>query len=195
MDKKHNVRKYSRTHQSTSIRLLLKPYRRAIKFTVSFSFLIVLFYLVWFSAIYNNSIGPRITAFNAFLSSKILNILGLGTNQIDNTIYSEAFSIGVSKGCDGIEAMAVFTSALLSYPLPGIHKIRGFATGIFLLFGLNLIRIISLFLIGLYFPSLFELIHKEIWPVAFILAALGMWGALIYWSTKEQHLQNGLNKG
>jgi exosortase/archaeosortase family protein len=141
---------------------------------------------MWFSEWFNSHINPKITAINAFLSSKILNLLGQGTSSGGETIFSPAFSISVARGCDGVEAMAIFAAALLSFPIPWRKKIPGVFIGIFLLFLLNLIRIVSLFLTGVYYPSLSEVMHTEVWQVVFILAAVALWAAWIYRSTKAK---------
>jgi exosortase/archaeosortase family protein len=48
----------------------------------------------------------------------------------------------------------------------------------------NLIRIASLFLIGIHFPKTFELMHGEVWQIAFILLAILFWALWIGWATR-----------
>lgn len=161
-----------------------RSYLPVLKFVGGFIFLICLFYAFWFSSFFIDIINPKIAHINAFLASNLLHLLGQATTSSNENIYSTDFSISVSKGCDGIEAMAIFTSALLAFPISFKKKIYGLFIGIFILAVLNLLRIVSLFLIGKFNPSVFELFHGEIWPVVFILIALSLWAGLIFRSTK-----------
>ncbi len=157
-----------------------KSYLPVLKFVGGFVFLISTFYAFWFSSCFIEIINPKIANINAFLASKLLNLLGHHTTAANENIYSEAFSISVSKGCDGIEGMAIFTSSLLAFSISLKNKIYSLFIGIFILALLNLLRIVSLFLIGKFYPSAFEMLHGEIWPVVFIIAALSLWAGLIY---------------
>ena len=65
-------------------------------------------------------------------------------------------------------------------------KNPGCYPGHFLLFLLNLVRIISLFLTGVYYPDLSDVMHTEVWQVVFILAAVLLWAAWIYYSLKNK---------
>ena len=76
--------------------------------------------------------------------------------------------------------------ALLAFPAGWKNKIIGLFAGIFLLFILNLIRIITLFLAGIYYPKAFDLLHVEVWQVLFILAAVGLWIFFIQKATKAK---------
>lgn len=161
--------------------------RPVVIFVGGFAVLIGVFYAVWFSQWFNVYINPKITAINAFLSCKVLHLLGQGTSSREAIIYSPVFSISVARGCDGIEAMAIFVSALLVFPVSWRKKIKGAAIGILLLFLLNLFRIISLFMTGVYCRSLFDVMHVEIWQVVFIFAAVALWVACIYRFTKNKN--------
>lgn len=163
----------------------LKSYFPILKFVGGFILLISLFYSFWFSTYFTEQINPRIAHINAFFAGKLLNLLGQATTSSGANIYSQSFSISISKGCDGIEAMAIFASSLLAFPIALKNKIPGLFLGIFILTLLNLIRIISLYFIGKFFPNSFEMFHAEIWPALFILVALSLWGSLIYRSIKK----------
>ena len=92
---------------------------------------------------------------NAIFSSKLLNLLGQHTVSQRDTVFSTVFSISVKKGCDAVEAMALFSSAVLAFPMAWKIKLRGLLIGIFMLFTLNFIRIVSLYLTLLYYPEAF----------------------------------------
>jgi exosortase H (IPTLxxWG-CTERM-specific) len=155
-----------------------------IFFVLGFAVLMVLFYIFWLSDFGQNVFQPIVVSVNATVSGWILNIFGMGTTAIGSTLSSKEFSVSIARGCDAIEAMALFASALLSFPAKWKPKLIGFFAGIALLFILNLGRIISLFLTGVYFPKAFEIMHVEVWQVLFILFAIGLWIFWIKWTRK-----------
>jgi exosortase H (IPTLxxWG-CTERM-specific) len=153
-------------------------------FVGGFGLLMGLFYAFWLSSWFTLHINPKIASFNASLSSRILSLLGQKTSSSGELIFSSSYSISVARGCDGIEAMAIFVCALLAFPMAWRKKILGVVIGVLILFVLNLIRIVSLFLVGVYYPSIFELMHVEIWQGIFILVSVSLWLMWIYFSTK-----------
>jgi len=70
--------------------------------------------------------------------------------------------------------MALFVAAIVSFPAILKKKIIGIIIGLMIIFLLNIIRIIALFLTGTYMPSLFKVIHIGVWQVIFILIALAL---------------------
>jgi exosortase H (IPTLxxWG-CTERM-specific) len=153
-------------------------------FVFGFAVLMILFYAFWLSDYCQNNIQPSIVSVNARVSSFLLNLFGMGTTAINENISSNAFAVNIARGCDAMEAMALFGSALLSFPAGWKHKLIGFFAGIAILFTLNIGRIISLFLTGIYYPRAFELMHVEVWQVLFIIFAIGLWIFWIKWTRK-----------
>ena len=144
-------------------------------FVAVFALLMGGFYLLWFNDKIHTTFFEPLTYFYARWSSKILNLFNYGTQVFDATIFSSAFSISIKRGCDAIEGIALFVCAVLAFPSSFKNKLVGLAFGIAALFLLNFIRIISLFMIGISYPSLFELMHWEVWQVIFIIVALILW--------------------
>jgi exosortase/archaeosortase family protein len=57
-----------------------------------------------------------------------------------------------------------------------------------LLLILNLVRIVSLFLIGVYFHRIFDLTHIDVWQALFIFLAVLLWILWLLWETRSQVL-------
>jgi exosortase H (IPTLxxWG-CTERM-specific) len=188
MSKEKSKKKLKKSHTpSDPFSGLRKNWREklpVIFFVLGFAVLMILFYIFWLSDFSQNIIQPKVVSVNAKLSSLILNIFGMRTKADQALLSSSAFSVSIARGCDAIEAMALYASALLSFPAGWRSKIAGFFVGIALLFVLNIARIISLFLTGIYFPKAFEIMHVEVWQVLFILFAIGMWIFWIKWTRK-----------
>ena len=174
-EKKDRKRKKASTGLASTLNSFWTEKRPVLIFVFGFIGLMALFYAFWFSSFYAGNIHPKIVGLNAIISSKLLNLLGQHTVSQGDTVSSSVFSISVKKGCDAVEAMALFTSAVLAFPMSWKVKLRGLLIGILLLFTLNFIRIVSLYLTGVYYPEAFETMHIEVWQVLFIIFSLGLW--------------------
>ncbi len=113
--------------------------------------------------------------FYADISNTILNLLGQDTKSTGETISSGGFSIQIKKGCDAIAPMILYTLSILFFPVAFSKKPKGILIGIVLLFLLNIVRIVSLFLTGKYVKSLFDLMHTDVWQILFIIFTLYLW--------------------
>ena len=158
-----------------ALKTMWKRNRQVLYFLGGFCLLMMLFYGVWLSDFFIMKINPFIETSYAWLASVVLNLFGQQTYTRHEMLYSSKFSIIVSRGCDAVEAMAIFSAALLSFPIPWRNKIKGTIIGLLVLYGLNVFRIISLFLTGIYSPRIFDLMHIEVWEALFIFFALTLW--------------------
>ncbi len=149
-----------------------------------FAVLMVIFYSFWLSDYCQSNLQPGIVSVNASISSFILNLFGMKTFASKETVSSLSFSVNIARGCDAVEAMALFASAMLAFPAKWNYKVIGFFAGIAMLFLLNILRVISLFLTGIYFPKAFEIMHVEVWQVLFIVFAIVILILWIKWTGK-----------
>ena len=109
---------------------------------------------------------------NAWASNLILNFLRQGTQVTDVTIRSPEFAIAIRRGCDAIEPTGLLCGAILAFQGSLPRKLVGMVAGTIILQALNLVRIVSLFLIGSHLPAFFSSAHLEIWPALFIIVAI-----------------------
>lgn len=154
------------------------------RFLAAFIVLVVLFYLMWGTDTFELWVISPVATFYANVTSPILNLLGFGTTVDGTKIFNNDFSINIKRGCDAIEAIVLFTICTLAVPASWKTKITGIFAGTLALSLLNLLRLVSLFLTGIYLPSLFDMMHNEIWQVLFIILAVVFW--LIYVQRLQQ---------
>ena len=125
----------------------------------------------------------------ATISNWILLALGQGTRASSESIFSSDFSIQIKKGCDAVAPMILYTLSIVFFPVKWKFKPRGILIGIALLFALNIVRIVTLYLTGKYIPSVFDIMHTDIWQILFIVFTLYLW---LVWlrkvNTEEQNL-------
>jgi len=144
-------------------------------FLLLFAILMFSFYIMWLSDEFKLKLHPKILFVNARISNDLLNLFGQNTRVSEESIYSNYFSIVISRGCDAIQEIALFTSAVLAFNSGWRAKVIGLAAGIVFLFVMNIVRIVSLFLCGVYYPGIFDTMHVEIWPTIFIILAIVLW--------------------
>jgi exosortase H (IPTLxxWG-CTERM-specific) len=125
---------------------------------------------------------------NAWLSNGILNVLGQGTHVSDVTIASTTtpFAIAIRRGCDAVEPTWLLCAAILAFPGPWKRKFAGMLAGIVVLQVLNLVRIVTLYLVGSRCShSVFDSMHLEIWPALFIVVAIALFIGWKGWAHDE----------
>lgn len=148
--------------------------------------LLVVFYAFLYTSFYNQIIHPVIVIINAKFSAIILNIMGFSTSVKEASILSNEFAINIKKGCDAVEAIGLFSIAIIAFPTKINFKIRGLLIGIFLLFLLNLGRIVGLFLTGIYLPKWFDFMHVEVGQFVFMLVAIALFAYWIKWINEKK---------
>jgi len=159
--------------------------RAFILFVLGFGVLMGLFYAVTtLIPFYKEHLFPAYLDFNAKLSGSILNALGQEITVASEVISSSRFSISIRRGCDAIEPSALFAAVVLAFPAPWRRKVCGLVVGVFFLLALNLLRIITLFFIGIHYPKMFHVAHVELWPAVFIFLAIFCWALWIQWTMK-----------
>jgi exosortase H (IPTLxxWG-CTERM-specific) len=145
-----------------------------LRFGLKFGALMGLFYALALLPFFDRLFYSYLEA-NASLSNAILRVLGQDSQVADITIRSAQFGITVRRGCDAIEPSWFFCAAVLSFPASFGRRFAGMVVGSLLLQVLNLVRIVSLYYIGLLSPRFFDTAHLEIWPVVFIVTAMVAW--------------------
>ena len=94
------------------------------------------------------------------------------------------------SGCDAVETTALFICAALAFPTSFLRKVVGIIAGAFVLAMLNLVRVVSLFLIGVHLPSIVDVMHIEVWQGLFIIFAVILWVVWLLWISRNPvHIQ------
>jgi len=108
------------------------------------------------------------------LSDATLRTLGFDVGRESRTLFVPGGSFGmrVDNDCNGAWAHLIFLAAVLAYPASWKEKLLGLTVGQSLLFLLNVVRVASLFVIGVYVPSVFRATHVYVWQFLIIGLAL-----------------------
>lgn len=177
----------SRTHPTRLFAILkVGSSRPVLRAVVIFCALIAAFY----GLLYIPVVGEGKDLFRphlrmiATLTGGILRAIGHEAGVVGTTINSPRFSVQIVRGCDAAEPTAVFVAAVIASPVSLLFKVPGIVAGALVLSLLNLVRLISLFYVGIYFPQAFEMVHKEVWQPAFIVLAIVLWVIWVQWATR-----------
>ncbi len=153
-----------------------------LTFALKFALLIILFYAFSTTTFFDRSLYAYLKA-NAWMAGGILNFLGQHARVSDVTITASNFSMAIRRGCDAVEPTWLLCAVILAFPAAFVRKLWGILVGIVLLQLLNLVRIITLYWIGVHWPAIFNSAHLEIWPVIFIMVALLLFIGWKTWMT------------
>ncbi|WP_414648855.1 exosortase H [Dokdonella sp.] len=85
---------------------------------------------------------------------------------------SGTFVVSIERGCNGVEAVIILVSAILAFPAPWKHKIFGLVFGFLAIQILNVVRIVSLFYLGMWSEVWFKWFHEYLWQALIVLDAL-----------------------
>ena len=151
-----------------------------------FVLLMGVFYAITFIPYLERKVLPGLQEVNARASAALLNVFGEGAQAIDTNITSKRYSVNIKHGCDAIEPIALFVAAVLAFPAPLRTKWPGLLIGTLVLTALNIVRIISLFYVGVHWQSAFETMHEDVWQPAFVVFSLFFWVVWALWATKPR---------
>ena len=94
------------------------------------------------------------------------------------------YSLRIIRGCDAVDAQILFVAAVLASPLHSLRwRIGGAVVGFLVILVANVARICSLYYIGIFLPSYFDVFHHEVWPLLLIAVAGGVF---VFWSRIAQ---------
>lgn len=146
--------------------------KRETRFLVLFAVtLIGSFALIAWNPVNDHVIVP-FTEMLTEVSAATLRLIGQPVEVRSTIMGTPEFLVDVKNGCNGVEAMLILLAAIVAFPASWKSRLSGLAIGSLVIQALNLVRIDSLYLLGLYHPRLFELFHGAIWQIAIVLVAV-----------------------
>lgn len=134
-----------------------------------------LFHLACATTFVRKTAFPGYLRFNAEVSGWILGIFEDRVTVEGQSVGSPRYHLTIERGCDAIEPSALFIAGVLAFPAPLLSKLPGLLLGTVCLLVLNLIRIVSLFYVGVYWPKAFHVMHVDVWQALFIFLAILFW--------------------
>ncbi|HUP63258.1 MAG TPA: exosortase H [Thermoanaerobaculia bacterium] len=141
-------------------------------FLVKFFVILVAAYLLIAWNPVNDHVIVPFTAAIATSSATLLKLLGQPVIVIGTVISSTRFAVNINNGCNGVEAMLILLASIVAFPASLRARAAGLALGAIAIQLLNAVRIITLYLLGAYYPRFFDTFHTAVWQIVIILSAI-----------------------
>lgn len=159
---------------------------RVVRAVVVFAVLMGFFYGFIHSPFVGSEAFQPYLELIASVSGGLIGFLGQPTSVVDTSVNSPDFSMRIVRGCDAIEPTAAFVAAVLASPVSLWAKIPGILIGTLALVVINVVRLVSLFFVGIYVPSVLDFMHFDFWQAAFIVLAICFWAIWVQWATRPR---------
>jgi len=172
------------------LRACLADHWLGIRVVGAFLGLIVLFFtgLTYRPIVERVDVAGGLAQVSAWLSWWILRgigaLVGFTVSRAGTILGSGPFEVDVSPACSGAVPTVIYVSAVLAYPASWRAKVVGTALGILLVNGLNLLRVVALFLIGLYRAQIFHETHVYVAQALVVAVAVVTW---LFWAGRFAH--------
>ena len=163
---------------------------RAIGFFARFVALLTAYYIAISQPAADLHVMVPVLASSARNACRLINIFGGDTTVNGVIVRGSKYAIAVRRGCDPLDPLALFSSAILAFPTRWPRKIIGLLAGVVAIFMVNLLRLTSLYFLGAVKSPFFDSAHQEIWPALFILFSFGMWLAWLAWAQPSRTAEN-----
>ena len=118
-------------------------------------------------------------------TSKVLGILNVPSTSSGSIISLPSIALDVKFGCNGLEAVMIYSVAVIAFPASWKRRLIGIAAGFVFIQVVNVLRIAGLAYTGVHFPGLFEYVHIYIAQGIMIAVALGVF--FIYLGYANSH--------
>jgi len=116
-----------------------------------------------------------IDIFTSYVITGLIHLSGLPATMDSNTIYLTNNTWVVTTECTAIFIMLIFTSFVVAYPSAIKSKGVALITGIPIIFGANIIRLLIMAWIDYLNPQYTEYFHQYVWQGVFIVMVVFMW--------------------
>jgi len=107
--------------------------------------------------------------------------VGIKNNLDAYSINFSNFSITIVRQCTGIFEVMALTACMLAYPASKEKKFAGIVFAIPVIYIFNMLRLVFLSILGIYYPSVFEAIHDYLLQLTFVFLVIFFW---IFWIEK-----------
>jgi len=150
------------------------------RFVARYSVLLVAAFFVLALRPVNDHVVNPYTTFVAHQSKVALNLFGEGATVRGQVLTSPRFSVTIYNGCNGLEAILIFGCGVLAFPARWLRKALGLVLGFLAIQVINIVRVVSLFYVGIFKPSWFAASHIFVWQSLVILFGVLLWLLWVY---------------
>lgn len=154
----------------------------AFVFLSRFAALAVPFYLI----IASGWEAEGFRAFTAQVSASTLQMLGIEATSTGSFVQAGELLVDVTRDSTGWKSVAVFTALVAASRRSTESKVKGVLIGVFLLLGVNLLRITSMVYAVETLGIDYEFLHTFLWRWGLTAAVIGLWALWMHLSTPSE---------
>jgi len=125
----------------------------------------------------------------ATAANSVLHLLGHPTQIAGNVVGTGDFGITVVTACTGLFTTALYLVAVALFPTTWMRKLAGVGIGICGIAILNIIRLVSLYHVGVHWPAALDVVHQLVWQSLFIAFAIALW---LLWAGRATSRRRGV---
>ncbi len=163
----HKVRKATKVSR-------LKAEWPVVRFLGLLGVQIVAFYLL-LPVFTQTGVYQGYLALIADVSGGVLRVIEDNVTVVDRSVSSPGFWMEISGGCGAVEAMGLLAAAVFALPVALRSKLLCVLVGVVVLMAVNLLRIVTLFCVGVHYPGAVDVLHFDAWPATVLVLVLFCW--------------------
>jgi exosortase family protein XrtF len=181
---------------------MLKEYREAIIFLLKYVILYLVLNTVY--AYYISHYAPEADPLTVLVTRHTEGLLSVFDGDVDSYVVSGSANVPLIKngdtvmtvyeGCNSLNVMIVFVAFIIAFKGPLKLFIRYLSLGLVAVYLINLVRLIGLYGVALYFPRSFYFFHKFFFTGIIYLVVFTIW---FFWmkDIKKWRFQTSVSKG
>jgi exosortase/archaeosortase family protein len=156
------------------------PWLRVVRFSAIFLLLIAA-YAVFFSTPWvERYVHAPMSRLVTVVSAAVLSLFGQVTVSGTHLEF-DGFRAEIVEACNGVLPIYIFLTAVLAFPSTWPEKLRGVLLSVPVILLINLLRVVSLMILGAHNPDIVERVHIDVWQTAVVVLSMGIW---IFWAER-----------
>ena len=158
----------------------VSPWLRVVRFCVVFLLLVAVYVAVFSTPWFERFIHAPMSRLVAIVSAALLSPFGQ-VSLSGTDLEFDGFRAVIVEACNGVLPIYIFLAAVLAFPSRWPEKLRGALLVVPIIFPINVVRVVSLMILGAHNPDIVERIHIDVWQTAVVVLAMGIW---IFWAER-----------
>lgn len=102
------------------------------------------------------------------------------------------FALRVTEECSALEFCGLLTAAILAYPTTWSQRLKAILLGLLVIQSLNILRLVSLYFAGYWWPNQFTWIHENLWPLFLsidLIFLFLLWVHYLHQQQRSRHVE------
>ena len=162
--------------------------------TAAFAIMLAAFVLVVLrsdSSSWLDRLCAPLNLLTARATAAVLGWGGLPVQRESMVLIHGGFVCEIYYACTGLVPATILSLAIAAFPSGFRQKLSGLCIGVPAVFLVNLVRMVSVFLTGVYFPGAFYLVHNVMWNIIWIVFTAGFFICWVrYVVAQEGHVES-----